>query len=328
METRQSRMDKYFEMVDSKNGQRRKDNGSIPSRTKRNQELYKKVSSLDIEDFDMNSNTTILGDNTNNINLDKIKEQLEEKYHESPRNKSFGDTDEINLPKINLDETREYDINAILAKAKAEKEVNYEEDRLKKVSEEQIDFIKDLEIAHSNGETFDKSNIVNKEDEEEIRELIDTITAKELIKQEEETKDVIADDIDPFDLLGDLKGDDDNTKVMGQLVEEVEAEMGSTIADEDEITSANIEELRKEIAKVEGINTESEEEEESAEEEDEPAEDEEETSEEVVEETKETKPSKKEKKKKELEDSFVNDTGKFSREDFDDFEKAFEPGTY
>ena len=71
------------------------------------------LSSLEIEGFDLNSNSTVLDVNASDIDLEDVKEQLEEKYHENPKNKSFGDTDEINLPKINLDETREYDINTI-----------------------------------------------------------------------------------------------------------------------------------------------------------------------------------------------------------------------
>ena len=166
----QSRMDKY-----------KIDSSPIKSRTQKNQELYKQVSSLGIEGFDLNSNSTVLDVDVSEIDIDNVKEQLEEKYHENPRNKSFGDTDEINLPKINLDETREYDINAILAKAKEEKEINYEEDRHRKVN----DVLKDIEeYTQSIKKTRDDESSasgVSKENEDELRELIDTINAKELI---------------------------------------------------------------------------------------------------------------------------------------------------
>ena len=107
MESRQSRMQKYYDNnIDT-------EVTTTSSRAQRNQTLYKEVSNLDLKEFDLNSNVSVIGENTDNISLDEIKDILSEKYKENPRRKSFGDTEEIELPKINLDETREYDINAI-----------------------------------------------------------------------------------------------------------------------------------------------------------------------------------------------------------------------
>ena len=64
MEADHSRMDKYYEISEKEDKLGKKE---MPSRLKRNQELYRKVSTLDIEDFDINSNISVLGDNTNNI---------------------------------------------------------------------------------------------------------------------------------------------------------------------------------------------------------------------------------------------------------------------
>ena len=119
MESRQSRMQKYYDNnvdIDT-------EVTTTSSRAQKNQRLYKEVSSLDLKEFDLNSNVSVIGENTDNISLDEIKDILSEKYKENPRRKSIGDTEEIELPKINLDETREYDINAILEKAKDKKEI-------------------------------------------------------------------------------------------------------------------------------------------------------------------------------------------------------------
>lgn len=218
----QSRMEKYFE-DDSINQE-------IPkrSRTKKNQELYKEVSKLELEDFDLNSNVSILGDNSANINLDEIKDILDKKYHETPKKKSFGDSEET-LTRLKLDETREYDINSILEKAKEKKEVNYEEDRLKKIRNTQYDILKSLDIMTDEEEIEEKKPITpskpnrpketKEESERKLKELIDTITAKELIKQEEDLN--IEGELDPLDILSDLKGDDENTRVMGMLSEQL-----------------------------------------------------------------------------------------------------------
>ena len=55
MQTRQSRMDKYYDSdIDID------DSSVVTSRTKKNQELYKEVGTLDLEDFDLNNNVSII----------------------------------------------------------------------------------------------------------------------------------------------------------------------------------------------------------------------------------------------------------------------------
>jgi hypothetical protein len=73
-------------------------------------------------------------------------------------------------------------------------------------------------------EVTEESKIVKlskHEEEEKLKELINTITLKEsALKDEEEGE------LDPLDLLSDLRGDDDNTKVLGALSEETLIEEG------------------------------------------------------------------------------------------------------
>lgn len=221
MDSRQSRMSKYYVQDEEVS--------NIPSRTKKNQELYKKVSDLDLEEFDLNSNISVIGDNTDNINLDEIKNILSKKYHENPRNKSFGASEDVELPKIRLDETREYDINSILEKAKEQKEIDYEEDRLKKLRNTQYDILKGLDNVDEDEKDEEKVEIEPKKElipenseakkEKELLDLIDTITAKELIKNEENLS--VTGEMDPLDILSDLRGEDESTKVMGMLAKEI-----------------------------------------------------------------------------------------------------------
>ena len=230
----QSRMDKYYKNSNTDTNTKKELRSVKAGRTQKNQELYKEVSHLELEDFDLNSNASVIGDNTN-VNINDIKDMLDKKYPESNKKHSIGDsTEEINLPKINLDETREYDINSILEKAKEKKEVSYEQDRLKKVHNTQYDILKSLDILKENDEDEEDSeelevvkseDVVTRKKQEKLLDLIDTITAKELVTDDGTS------DLDPLDILSDLRGDDENTKVMGAL--EVEDEMEDTSDEED-----------------------------------------------------------------------------------------------
>ena len=316
MESRQSRMQKYYD--------NNLDNDVVTSssRTKKNQNLYKEVSSLDLKEFDLNSNVSVIGENTDNISLDEIKDILSEKYRENTRNKSFGDTEEIELPKINLDETREYDINAILEKAKDSKESNYEEDRLKKVRSTQYDILKTLDIMNNEEEVEDKSldfeekpndrrPLPNKEKEEaKLHDLIDTITAKELI--ENESKLEVTGEMDPLDILSDLRGEDENTKVMGALVQELieeskkENELALThsipiVSDEDNNkTSEDIPVISDEEQAI--------------------------SLDELDQKANPESKSQKEVKENKMYDSFIGSTTVFKQDDFDDFDDLKDSG--
>ena len=328
----QSRMDRY-----------KGSNGTVDnnnevqgtSRVSRNQELYKEVSYAELDNFDLNSNVSILGDNTANIDIGKIRDILDEKYNEGTKRKSLGDTDEIELPKINLDETREYDINSILAKAKEEKEFDYEEDRLKKLNEDAESILKDIDADE---EEFDRaeSKVINKAktDEAELLDLINTITAKELIK-EEANMDTLVGEMDPLDLLTDLRGDDD-TRVMGAIdaVREIEEmhEEALRMDKEDNITIEEAEEREDERERTQGIEEITEEQmiaydEESEDDEDSEDDEEDDTTEFAeLKEDEETVEVKVVKGIEEFDETFIAGTAEFSKQDFDDFDDLKESG--
>ena len=228
----QSRMDKYYETSNVNNNDNSiQDRNVVGSRTKRNQQLYREVSSLEIEDFDVNSNVSVIGESSSTIDIDKIRDMLDKKYREEPKNKSIGTSNAQEMAGVNLDETREYDLKSIMERAKSDKEVNYEEDRLKKLGNTSYDILKSLDIYNNKDEEVVEET-VNYEPEgyahedtiaevfetkvsskdQELQDLINTITAKEMLQFDEDTKD-----LDPLDILSDLRGDDDKTRVMGAL---------------------------------------------------------------------------------------------------------------
>lgn len=183
-----SRMDKYY------------NSNKIGQRSKKNEELYKKVGKESLENFKVNSNATVLSDDGANIDLEMLKSMLDKKYHNSKKKKTI----DIDLPpiedEISLEQTKEYDINAILEKAKENKTIDYEKERLKKIRDTQYDILKNLDLSRKDEE--EKEEVTP--EEERLMTLINTIT----LNEENNKKD-----LDPLDLFQDLKGDE-NTKVI------------------------------------------------------------------------------------------------------------------
>ena len=197
------------------------------SRTKKNANLYNEINELQMDTFDVDSNSMILGNNGNIIDIDKLRDMLDKKYREESKNKSLSKL-EHNYPdeEINLDETREFDINEILNKAKQDKQDDYEVERLKKLKNTQVDILSELNIESlKEGE---KSKAVSEEEGDKLKDLIDTINLTEETNKIKNMKldeidDENAEDMDPLDLLSDLKGDEDETKVegVGELTSEI-----------------------------------------------------------------------------------------------------------
>jgi hypothetical protein len=242
----QSRLNKYYDDHGFT-----EDTVELPSRLVKNQELYKEVSSKELNSFDVNSNTSVLDNKVSTVDIEKIKEMLDRKSREIPKDKSIGNKEEV-IESVSLDETREYDINNILEASHKNDETDYEEARLRKLRNTQMDILKNLDAAINEEEKDDDilpaaddlDDIKSKREAEErkLKELIDTITAQELISQE------TVKELDPLDLLSDLKGDDDDTKILG--VERVEEEDSGKI-DLEDTKDEEIKEVKTQPVKTE-----------------------------------------------------------------------------
>ena len=203
-----TRMEKYYD----------EENNNIALRQQKNEKLYENIDEYEVDDYKIEANATVLDNNAKNIDVEKIKKILDTKYNKQPKRRSIVlEDEEYQEPNIGLDETREYDINAILERARSEKEVDYEKERLKKIRDKQFDILNSLDIEGEEKEEEDKSSQNN-----ELMDLINTITAKELeVKNTKKEKD-----LDPLDILTDLKGSDDTVVVDG--VHEEEESVGET----------------------------------------------------------------------------------------------------
>lgn len=187
-----SRMEKYYDENET----------YVQKRTSKNSNLYKEINNSDINDFNLTSNAKVIGENdSNSVNIERIKEILEKNYHGVSKRSQVKLAPEIEDEPYEIEQTREYDINRILEKAREEKEVDYEKERLKKIRDTQYDILKNLDIEEEK-----ESKAADEKNKEELLSLINTITANEL----QNTKA----SLDPLDILTDLKGDE-NTVIMG-----------------------------------------------------------------------------------------------------------------
>lgn len=193
----QTRMEKYTDVHED-----------VGQRFKKNEDLYKKISDQELDKYTVRTNATVLDDNGTNIDVERIKKILETKYNNTAKRKSIVIPEETNEESVDEIETKEYDINLILEKAKESENTSYDKNRFKKLRDTQYDILKDLNLDPNNSQKNEKMD-----ETDELRELINTITQKELENRQKES--------DPLDLFPDLKGDDD-TVVLDGMKEDIE----------------------------------------------------------------------------------------------------------
>ena len=194
----QSRMDKY-----------NAENSSYRSRTQKNKDLYESVRNSNLSAFDVNSNVSVIDDNAKTVSISHVNELLDDIYKDdTPRRKSI-DISEIpttEIVKEDIIDTREYDINAILEKARMGKNVDYNHERLKKVREAEKDILTNLDITKRINEE-NEYKAKRKQEEKELTDLINTITQIEKINKDKYDKE----SSESLDLLSDLS--DDNVSI-------------------------------------------------------------------------------------------------------------------
>ena len=205
------------------------------SRQQKNEELYQSIKNSEIKDFDSTSNIKIIGESNGGIDVNKLRDILEKNYQEPTKTRriKYEDiSDDVQEKEVELEKTRDFDINTILEQAREEKVDDYEKDRLKKIRDTQFDILKSLELDKE-----ENSKVAKEETKEELLELINTININEK-KKELEVNNNETDKIDPLDILTELKGD--GTIVAGAAL--LKDDIKEVTKDEDE----NIEEEVKE----------------------------------------------------------------------------------
>lgn len=221
------RTDKYYE----------ENIKTVQSRTSRNQELYKEISKTELNNYEVRSNATIIGDNKGNIDVEKIKSILDTHYKDAPKRKSIK-LENIEETVKPVEETKEYDINVILNKAREDKEENYSEERNKKLRNTQFDILSSLNLDEEEEKKETESRSIKEENASELQELINTISINE-----KAIKDIQNGD-DPLSLFEDLKGSDHTQTLKGlkdndDLIEQTKETIFETVdKNEDEKTTS------------------------------------------------------------------------------------------
>lgn len=180
-------------------------NNGIMSRVEKNNSLYKEINNSAIDNFDVTSNATVIGEQKKEIDVEQIKKILDKRYNDGSKRRSIRIEPQEVVSRLKEEDTKEYDLTKVLEKARDEKVETYEESRAKKLRNTQFDILKDLNIEKEKEET-PEDNLMN---------LINTITINEAKIKE-------SDDCDPLDILTDLKGDDD-TQVYEKMEESITA---------------------------------------------------------------------------------------------------------
>ncbi len=198
------------------------------SRTSRNQHIYSSSDLTELSRIKTNTNVSIISDAPKSIDLDKIRSYLE-KNDEREEYKRVS----LELPKeeeivIVRKEEKDYDIKSVLDRARSTREINYEEDRHRKLNNTQIDILKSIRIKEKN---MLKRN-------EELTSPIDELNTEEktlvdLIQniQKGKTQIIESDKNSGNDLFAELIGDMDDTMVMGQKEEISKEELKEMLID-------------------------------------------------------------------------------------------------
>ena len=176
------------------------------SRVAKNIDLYKEINDTELDNFNVRSNATVIGNQDKEIDVEQIKKILDKRYNSAPKRKSIRIEPQEEVSRISVDDTKEYDLTKVLEKAKDEKVETYEEIRAKKLRNTQYDILNNLNLDVK--EDTEEKKI---DPEENLMNLINTITINEAKKKES-----VKEDIDPLDILTDLKGED-NTQVYDSI---------------------------------------------------------------------------------------------------------------
>ena len=187
------------------------------SRTKRNQQIYNSTDMSELSRIKTNTNVSVISNAPKEIDIEKIKNYINSMNDETEEKRKRVS---LELPKeeevvVERKEEKDYDINSVLARARGNREVDYEEDRHRKLNNTQIDILKSIKIKEEKLEEKD-DDLTGPIDElnTEEKTIVDLIQNIQSNSKKEPKKD----------LFEDLMADNDNTVVMAPINEEVNKE--------------------------------------------------------------------------------------------------------
>ena len=271
---------------------------SVPhSRASRNEQLYKDINKMELQNYEVKSNATVLGDNRRNIDVDKIKSILDTHYNDAPKRRTIAIEEperEVNNP---IFETKEYDINVVIDKAKGQKHDDIKEDQNSKLHDTEFNILKNLDLEDEEHE----ERAINPEKSKELETLINTISINE--KEIEKAKQ--------FNEEKDLKEETKEEIDTSEDNEDTEEDLFASLlgGDDTQVLEGNASELDKDIdnLKTEGININNDLLEEK-------------TAEEIQQELPKKKVEEKDTKQDDIDRSFFTKSNAIKKKDFEEFE--------
>ncbi len=209
-----SRMDRYYQQSSS----------GLASRINKNKPLYD--NSHDI-DYDLKAYSNVEGvadiDKNNKIDLDKLQTLLKKREEERQNEIPHLVKRDVNLIDESYEEEKNYDINEILNQAKSEKKDDY---KTRNLSDTSYNVLKNINIKEV------------KSEDEELKDLIDTVTTTSLVNK-------LADKDLSLDLLDDLKSNNNTEIISPSDMREAIKNQNSSYEDRSEDLTDNLKGIDK-----------------------------------------------------------------------------------
>ena len=183
------------------------------SRTKKNQSIYNSTDMSKLSRIKTNTNVSVISDAPKEIDIEKIKNYIYSMNEETERKRVS-----LELPKeeevvVERKEVKDYDINSVLERARDKRETDYEDVRLRRINNTQIDILKDIRIREEEAAAAVDDDITGPIDElnTEEKTIVDLI--QDIQKHGKGNKK---------ELFEDLMAGDDETSVLPAMDEEDE----------------------------------------------------------------------------------------------------------
>ena len=161
------------------------------SRVAKNDDLYKQINNSELDNFNVRSNATVIGNQEREIDVEQIKKILDKRYNSAPKRRSIRIEERPHENIISDEPTKEYDLTKVLEKAKDEKVETYEENRAKKLRNTQYNILSNLNIDGEEKEEADSEEVTDDAenvDETNVEEA-NKIENTENVETSEENKD-------------------------------------------------------------------------------------------------------------------------------------------
>ncbi len=148
------------------------------SRVNRNSSLYQDIKNSELK-VRSDDNIRVIESNGKTIDIEKIKRYIEENNNDIKKTRksvTISESSDSEEPKEQV-KPKDYDLNSVLEKAKQSREVDYENERYKKLRDTQYDILSKIKMYE---EAKENDTIPSKEDfnteERTLIDLINTVT--------------------------------------------------------------------------------------------------------------------------------------------------------